>query len=297
MTFSIVAWDPETKEIGVAVQSKYFSVGPVVPFVKAEVGAVATQSLVNVSLGPLGLELMKQGKSLEEIATHFKNIDEGIEFRQFGLVNAKGDSYTFTGSSCLAWAGGKNGKHFACQGNILTGPEVVDAMVQSFEQSSGSLTSRLVAALEAGQEKGGDARGKQSAALIVEQKGQGRAGYGDRKIDLRVEDHPIPIQELKRLLVIQEIENFTATLETDKDLDPVQAIQHLEKLIAGQKDRAFDEGWIALAVLHFKNEDLENAHCCLETCLEINPLMKNILSAYPSLGIGFDEQFIQKYLE
>ncbi|UCE14929.1 MAG: DUF1028 domain-containing protein, partial [Candidatus Heimdallarchaeota archaeon] len=251
----------------------------------------------NVSLGPLGLELMEQGKSLEEIASHFKDIDEGIELRQFGLVNAKGDSYTFTGSSCLTWAGGKKGEHFACQGNILTGPEVIDAMVHSFEKSSSSLASRLVIALEAGQEKGGDSRGKQSAALIVEQKGQGRAGYGDRKIDLRVEDHPTPIQELKRLLVIQEIEAFTAALETDKELDTDQAIQHLEKLIAGQKERPFDEGWIALAVLHFNNDDLEKARLCLETCLEINPLMKNILSYYPSLGIGFDDQFIQEYLD
>jgi len=297
ITFSIVALDPDTKEIGVAVQSKYFSVGPGLTFAKAEVGAVATQSFTNVSFGSLGLELIEKGKSLEEIATHFKEIDEGIELRQYGLVNAKGDSYTFTGSSCLPWAGGKTGKYYACQGNILTGSDVVDALAQSFEQTSGSMASRLVTALEAGQEKGGDSRGRQSAAIIVEQKGQGREGYGDRKIDLRVEDHPTPIQELKRLLIIQEIETLAAALWTDKNLDTNQAISHLEELINGQKSRPYDKGWITLAVLHFKKDDLVKARQCLETCLDINPLYKNILRYYPSLEIGFDEYFIQEYLE
>jgi uncharacterized Ntn-hydrolase superfamily protein len=200
-TYSIVAYDPKAKEWGVAVASKYLAVGSVVPFAKAGVGAVATQAFGNVSLGPKGLELMAEGKTAEEALAALTKGDRGAESRQLGLVDAKGGPATFTGKRCLAWAGGKSGKHYACQGNILAGEEVLDAMAKAFEaEPTLPLAWRLQDALEAGEKAGGDKRGKQSAALLVVRERAGPNGFGDRFIDLRVDDHEGPVQELTRIL-------------------------------------------------------------------------------------------------
>ena len=202
-TFSIVGYDPDAKEWGVAVASKFLAVGSVVPWVRAEAGAVATQSFANTSFGPKGLDLMEKGKSAEEAVKELTDADDGRDRRQVGMVDAKGNPATFTGSKCMPWAGGKTGKHFAAQGNILSGPEVVDAMAKAFEESKGPLAWRLMDALAAGDKAGGDKRGKQSAALYVAKKNAGYARFNDRYIDFRVDDSKEPIPELARILALQ----------------------------------------------------------------------------------------------
>jgi uncharacterized Ntn-hydrolase superfamily protein len=160
---------------------------------------VATQAMANVNYGPRGLELMSQGKTAEETVEALISADDEREHRQVGVVDARGRPATFTGSECFEWAGGITGEHYAAQGNILVGRETVEAMARTFEDTSGDLAGRLLAALDAGQASGGDSRGKQSAALLVVREGGGYGGDNDRVVDLRVDDHPEPIRELIRL--------------------------------------------------------------------------------------------------
>ncbi|MSR29952.1 MAG: DUF1028 domain-containing protein [Gemmataceae bacterium] len=198
-TFSIAAHDPLAQEWGVAVASKYLAVGAVVPWAKPETGAVATQSMVNVLLGNQGLELMSKGKSPGQALEEMLQADPGREFRQVGLVDKDGNGGSYTGKKCNPWAGGKTGKNFACQGNLLAGPQVIDAMVKAFEETKGPLGYRLALSLDAGDKAGGDKRGKQSAALLVVKKNGGPSGMGDRFLDFRVDDHADPVPELIRI--------------------------------------------------------------------------------------------------
>ena len=203
-TFSIVGFDPATGDLGVAVQSKFFGVGSVVPWARAKVGAIATQSSANTAYGPDGLALLESGKSAKETLGQLTAADSGRDSRQAGVVDAKGKSASFTGTKCNAWAGHIEGTNFCAQGNILTGEEVVKAMASAYETArrveGSELADWLMAALEAGQQAGGDKRGRQSAALLVVREKGGYAGKNDRYIDLRVEDHAEPIHELDRLL-------------------------------------------------------------------------------------------------
>ena len=198
-TFSIAAFDPETDSLGVAVQSKFLAVGSVVPWARAGVGAVATQAMANYNYGPRGLDLMAEGRTAEEAVEKLTSSDEGREHRQLGVVDARGRVATYTGSECFDWAGGVTGEHYAAQGNILVGRETVEAMAGAYEGTGGDLAARLLAALDAGQEAGGDSRGEQSAALLVVREGGGYGGDNDRVIDLRVDDHPHPVRELIRI--------------------------------------------------------------------------------------------------
>jgi uncharacterized Ntn-hydrolase superfamily protein len=203
-TFSIVAADRERGEVGCAVQSKYFSVGSVVPWVRAGIGAVATQAAGVAVYGPRALAELGGGASPEEALQRVLAGDAARETRQLGVVTADGRAAAFTGADCLDWAGHRVGPGFAAQGNILAGEGVVDAMARAYEETPGSLVERLAAALEAGQQAGGDRRGQQSAALVVERVGayaESREGI-DRICDLRVEDHEQPIAELRRLVGI-----------------------------------------------------------------------------------------------
>jgi uncharacterized Ntn-hydrolase superfamily protein len=202
-TFSIVAYDPERQEWGVAVASKFLAVGAVVPWAKANVAAIATQSHANTTYGPKGLDLLSQGKSAEEVIKLLTEDDPGKDVRQVGIVDSKGNPATYTGSKCTAWAGGKTGKHYACQGNILAGEAVVDDMAKAFEEAKGPLAWRLIAALEAAEKAGGDKRGKQSAAILVVRDKAGYSGFNDRMIDFRVDDHANPVQELTRILALR----------------------------------------------------------------------------------------------
>ncbi|MFD1039279.1 DUF1028 domain-containing protein [Virgibacillus byunsanensis] len=205
MTFSIVGFDPETKELGIAVQSKFIGVGTVVPWAKAGVGAVATQAFANPAYGPDGLRLMEQGKTAQETITILTENDEGKEDRQVGVVDANGNAATFTGNRCYDWAGGRAGKHYTAQGNILVSQETVNAMADTFEKTTGTLAERLLTALDAGQEAGGDSRGKQAAAIYVVKEKGGYLGADDRYIDLRVDEHPDPIKELIRIYHLHQL--------------------------------------------------------------------------------------------
>lgn len=203
-TFSIVAWDSVTHEVGVAVQSRYFSVGRVVPWAEGGVGAVATQSNVNPSFGPQALAMMRLGMSPDEIMKAFAANDPGWDGRQLGIVDARGRVATHTGRTSQPWAGGEAGVHFVCQGNILAGPAVVADMARAFRETNGELGERLVAAIEAAQKAGGDARGQQSAALIVARPSATHPEFAERYVDLRIEDHPTPVAELRRLWEIHQ---------------------------------------------------------------------------------------------
>ena len=199
-TFSFVAVDTASGIAGVVVASKFFAVGSVVPWARAEIGAIATQSFANTTFGPEGLALLEAGHAPQEALDALIAPDEGRDQRQVGIVDAHGRSATYTGAKCMAWAGGKSGPGYAAQGNILTGPEVVDLMVESFHSTAGQfLGDRLMDALEAGDAAGGDSRGRQSAALLLVQIGQGYGGFNDLLCDVRVDDHADPIRELRRV--------------------------------------------------------------------------------------------------
>lgn len=207
-TFSIVGYDPETGDLGVAVQSKFPNVRPVVPWAKAGVGAVATQSFANTSYGPRGLELLERGATPQEAIDKLTGSDKDRDQRQVGIVDFKGRSATFTGKGCFDWAGGITGENFAAQGNILAGRGVVEGLARAFRETKGTLAERLIAALEAGQKAGGDRRGMQSAALLVVRKGGGYGGYDDHFIDISVYDNPNPITELRRCYNLHKLTFF-----------------------------------------------------------------------------------------
>ncbi len=205
-TFSIVAYDPQSGDLGIAVASKVLGVGCIVPWGKAGRGAIATQSAANTAYGPDGLELLKE-KSAEEVVKLLTSEDEGRAIRQLGVVDAQGRAASFTGEKCNSWAGHIVGKHFTVQGNLLAGEKVIQEMAAKYrtasQQGDGELADWLMAALTAGDQAGGDRRGKQSAALMIYRQG---AGYGgnDRYIDLRVDDHQQPVTELNRLLEVHK---------------------------------------------------------------------------------------------
>jgi uncharacterized Ntn-hydrolase superfamily protein len=229
-TFSIAAYDDEFKEFGVAVQSKFPAVGSVVPFAKAGVGAIATQAWGNTTYGLEGLALMNMGFDADTVVKMLTQKDEHKDYRQVGVIDVNGNAAAFTGENCQTWAGHKTGRNFAVQGNILTGENVVTAMAEAFETTGGTLAERLLAALEAGQAAGGDSRGQQSAAMLIVRKAGGYGGLSDRAIDVRVDDHPEPIAELRRVFKIQNglfgvisyLQSFAA-FQDSHDMDTADA--------------------------------------------------------------------------
>jgi uncharacterized Ntn-hydrolase superfamily protein len=205
MTFSIVARDPETNAVGVAVQSKFVGVGAVVPFASADAGAIATQSFANVAYGPDGLDLLRDGLSAEEVVEQLTEADDEAPQRQVGVVGQDGSVAAFTGDECFDHASDRQGEHYTVQGNILENRETVDAMADTFEATEGGLPEKLIAALHAGNAAGGDQRGEQSAALYVAKPEGGYDAGNDRWIDVRVDDHDKPIDELERVFRIYDI--------------------------------------------------------------------------------------------
>jgi uncharacterized Ntn-hydrolase superfamily protein len=199
VTFSIVARDPATGDLGVAVASAFLAVGSVVPAAEAEVGALATQAFANVAYGPESLALLRAGATADEAVAQLVERDEQRVRRQLGIVDRHGRSATYTGRACFAWAGGRVGEGFAAQGNILAGPGVVDAMAERFLAGGMPFGELLIDCLAAGESAGGDRRGRQAAALLVVRTGGGFGGANDRWLDLRVDDHEHPIRELARL--------------------------------------------------------------------------------------------------
>ena len=208
-TFSIVARDPITEELGVAVQSRAFRAAAIVSYAKSGVGAIATQASANQSYGPRGLELLEQGLSPDEVVTRLTNADEGRDRRQLAVIDAQGRVSAYTGSRTSDWAGHMEGNNYSVQGNILVSEQVVQAMAQAFETTEGELAERLMAALDAGQAAGGDARGKQSGGILVVKPIGDSGRTTDRWIDVRVDDHPTPFLEIRRLMNMSVSRNKT----------------------------------------------------------------------------------------
>ncbi|WP_439027028.1 DUF1028 domain-containing protein [Haloarchaeobius sp. DT45] len=205
MTFSIVARDPDSDAVGVAVQSKFISVGSVVPFVSADAGAIATQSFANVAYGPDGLDLLRRGKTAEEVIDELTAADPEAPRRQVGVVGQDGSVDAFTGEECFDVCGDLQGEHYSVQGNILENEETLTAMADTFESTEGGLPEKLIAALHAGNDAGGDSRGEQSAALYIAKPEGGYDGGNDRWVDVRVDDHEHPIDELERVFRLYDI--------------------------------------------------------------------------------------------
>ncbi|MBD3189288.1 MAG: DUF1028 domain-containing protein [Candidatus Heimdallarchaeota archaeon] len=205
MTFSIVAYEPENNEWGIAVQSKFVAVGTIVPFAKAGIGAIATQAYANTSYGPKGLGLLEMGFSADEVIQILTTNDPNKEQRQVGIVDANGKAASFTGSECFDWAGHVVGENYCCQGNILVSETTVQAMAKAYEQTPGDLVAKLFAALEAGQKAGGDKRGKESAAILIVKEEGAYDGGTDRYIDIRVDEHPEPIKELRKVFEVYNL--------------------------------------------------------------------------------------------
>ena len=273
-TFSIVGRDPVTGELGVAVASRFFAVGAVVPWARFDAGAVATQSFANTSFGWRGLDLMREGRSPGEALEALLKDDADSAKRQVGMVDARGRSATFTGSACIPWAGGRSGPDYACQGNILTGEDVIIAVEKHFLEAKGTLADRLYAALCAGDAKGGDSRGRQSAAMMVVKQGAGYGGFTDRAIDIRVDHHAEPFAELGRLLRIAQMNyawNEAWTLFTQ--IRHAEALPRMERAVRYAEDNA--EAWYDLAVIRLAAGAPESALDALERALTLNPKLKN----------------------
>jgi uncharacterized Ntn-hydrolase superfamily protein len=272
-TFSIVARDSLTGEFGVAVASRFFAVGTVVPWARADVGAVATQSFANTSFGWRGLDLLERGASPEETLTMLLRSDPEAGRRQVGIVGPGGKSITYTGKDCVPWAGGRQGPNYALQGNILTGEDVVIAMERAFLNTEGTLADRLYASLRAGDSKGGDSRGRQSAALLVVKKNAGYGGFTDRAIDIRVDDHPDPFKELGRLLDYAQMNyawNEGWTLFTLHK--PHEALPHMDRALALAPENP--EVLYDMAVIRLAAGLQQEALDALAKAVSLNPKLK-----------------------
>jgi uncharacterized Ntn-hydrolase superfamily protein len=233
-TFSIVAFDSRNGDLGVAVESKFPAVGAIVPWAKANVGAIATQALINVSYGPTGLKMLEGGLSAEETLQKMTAADLQPEVRQAAVVDTKGRVAAHTGKECLDWAGHVTGDGYSCQGNILASSKVVESMAKAYEETKGDLIDKLLQALTAGQGAGGDRRGQQSAAILIVREKGGYEGYTDKYLDLRVDDHPNPIEELKRVFKAYDItmlsrEDPRNLLTIDRDVTTILQ-RNLKKL-------------------------------------------------------------------
>jgi uncharacterized Ntn-hydrolase superfamily protein len=253
-TYSIAACDLERGEWGVGVQSKFLAAGSIVPWAEPGVGAVATQALANPRYGPDGLALLRDGLSADETVASLVEADEGRDDRQVGVVDAQGRAATYTGKACPDWAGGKTGPGYAAQGNILVSEETVAGLVHGFEANSGRpLAERIVAALAAAQLAGGDRRGQQAAGLLVVQKDGGYGGMDDVLVDLRVDDHPRPVEELTRLYGLHQAIFGKTPAEQWIDVDAELAAELRERLASLGYDGDLEEAFTAWA----GNENLE----------------------------------------
>lgn len=257
-TFSIVAMDPETGEMGVAVQSHWFSVGSIVAWGEAGVGVIATQSFVNVSFGPRGLQMMKDGITAPEVVDKLIELDEGRDVRQLAILDVNGNVEAYTGKNCISGAGHIVGKYYSVQANLMLNNKVWSAMSEAFENSSGPLAERMIAALEAAQEVGGDIRGKQSASILVVKGESTGKIWEDRLIDLRVEDHPEPIKEIKRLLKVhrayEHMNKGDLAVEQGNMELAMEEYSAAEKMFPENEEMKY---WHAVTLVN--NGDIENA--------------------------------------
>ncbi len=272
-TYSIVACDLAAGQWGVATQSKFLAVGSVVPWAEPHVGAIATQSYANPRYGPDGLALLRQGLAADQVAERLTEADEGRAQRQLGVVDAKGRSATYTGSKCHAWAGGRTGPGYAAQGNILVSGATVDALAETFEHTAGApLAERLLDALDAAQAAGGDSRGQQSAALLVVERDAGYAGLSDVLVDLRVDDHPQPLGELRRLYGLHQALHGSTPREQWIAVDDQLATELAERLRRLGFDGELEEAFARWA-------GVENLEGRVDGVARIDPLVLEELRA------------------
>ena len=260
-TYSIVACDLDAAQWGVATQAKFLAVGSVVPWAAPQVGAVATQSYANPRYGPDGLALLGQGLAAAEVVKRLTEADDDREQRQLGIVDANGKAATFTGSECHDWAGGRTGDGYAAQGNILVSGETVDALAEAFEGTGGQpLVERLLACLDAAQSAGGDRRGQQSAALLVVEKDAGYAQLSDVVVDLRVDDHARPLEELRRLYGLHDALFGRTPKEAWLDVDDALRAELTERLAtmgySGELEQALS-GWAGTENYEMRVEGVE----------------------------------------
>jgi uncharacterized Ntn-hydrolase superfamily protein len=298
-TFSIVAYDSLTQELGVAVQSRAFSVGGGVPWAEAGVGAIATQASTNESFGPRGLALLREGVPAPLVLDMLIQADEGRDDRQLGIVDTQGRAAAWTGARCQSWAGDSTAVGLSAQGNILAGEAVVAEMVRAFEESEGDLAARLLAALHAAQAAGGDRRGQQSAALLVVRPSEDYPEYRTRYVDLRVEDHPAPIEELERVFRIHETSDLLQAhvryLQHYEATGDVEAA-HRERTRMGQTlERALNDeatgagalnalAWYCATADMYLEESLEAARRAVELEPENSGILDTLAEVYFRLG-------------
>ncbi|HXY23673.1 MAG TPA: DUF1028 domain-containing protein [Candidatus Acidoferrum sp.] len=287
-TFSIVARDPATGQMGIAVASRYFSVGSVVPWAMADVGAVATQANVNVGYGPKAIDLLRQGLSADEVAKRLLAEDtfQGKDGRQFAIVDAKGGVVTYTGPNAPNWAGGQKGVNWAAQGNILVGPQVPEAMGKAFEATPGELAEKMFAALKAGDDAGGDKRGRQSASMLIVCHECGRNTNNDRYLYINVDDSPDPFKEFRRLLDVGLAYNYgdhAAKLLAQKKIPEArQSAQTAVKYAPNGPD-----AHMSLGLLDYLAGDKTAALAELQTAQRLDPNFRKQWDAI----MGFSQNF------
>jgi len=283
-TYSIIARDRTTGEIGVAVQSHWFAVGTVVPWAQAGVGAVATQALTNPAFGHKGLELMSKGVPPREAVERMVGEDEGREHRQLALIDAKGDSYAYTGKRCVACAGHASERDLSVQANMMLRATVWDAMASAFRRAEGPLAERMLAALEAAEGEGGDARGRQSAALVVVRGESTGKVWKDRSIDLRVDDHPEPLQELRRLLGVhrayESMDAGDAAMGAGRMEEALHHYSKAEAMLPGNAEVAF---WHAVGLANI--DRFEEAVPLFRRAFEAEPNWKVMVPRLRTVGM------------
>ena len=296
MTYSIVARDAATGAFGVAVQSHYFCVGVVVPWAEAGVGAVATQAMSETSYGPLGLELMRAGKSATEALRALVAADAGAAIRQVAMVDAAGNAAAHTGDHCIAEAGHRTGVGVSVQANMMERATVPDAMLAAYAAATGDLAERLLAALDAAEAEGGDIRGRQSAAmLIVGDKGDSGPWWSTRTLELRVEDHPEPLVELRRLVTLRRAyEASERGFEMFRAGDFDGGLAEMQRGRALAPDNTEIAFWMALALT---GKDLTAARAVLAECRASEPRWAELLRRLPAAGLFPDNPaLIEKLL-
>jgi uncharacterized Ntn-hydrolase superfamily protein len=296
-TYSIVARDPETGQLGVAVQSHWFSVGTAVPWAEAGVGAVATQSLVDITYGPLGLDLMRAGRSASETLRGLLAADPHPEIRQVAMIDASGAVAVHTGSKCIAEAGHRTGRNYSVQANLMESDEVWPAMARAFEEAEGPLAERMLAALEAAQGEGGDIRGRQSAAILVVSGEPSGKPWTDRLVDLRVEDHPTPVKELERLLHVhrayQHMNKGDLYVEEE---DFERAFEEYARAADMLPDQLEPEFWRAVALA--THGRMDEALPVFGEIFEKNPRWAKLVPRLPHAGLLPDDpELIEAILE
>jgi len=281
-TFSIVAVDMQKKELGFAISSCSYNSGLVCQ-AEAEIGVIASQAQGNLAFLPLFFEKLGEKKTLKSILSHFKKTDMDIESRQIGMITSEGEKLAFTGKKCAFWCGHRTGEDYSCQGNILVGSKVIENMAEAFENTKGSLVERLYAALRAGDDAGGDARGKQSARLLVKKRRGGALG-SDTVTDITIEDHEEPVREIGRILRVKEniLEGRQLCKATEKG-NP-EALAKLEQFLKDKEDRVYIDFWTTIADVFFEKAIEEKAVYYYKKVLQISPKMINLLKQNAKTG-------------